>query len=177
MESCTVRPTASRRWKVIGILDRVSWCVRVLGLCACLLFVATADAEAGASSSCPADSAKFARIDVTITGDAIQVNPESQTIYLDKQPKRICWVVSNLGENRTLHIKGKDPTDKALSQRKIKSPKTFANSGYPSGKLVVAPGEQHRWRYKLEVTKTGDDTPILSLDPEIIIVKKPSGRG
>ena len=45
--------------------------------------------------------------------------------------------------------------------------------GNPGRFSVVAPGEQHRWRYKLEVTVTGEDVPILSLDPEVIIVKKP----
>jgi hypothetical protein len=160
---------------MIQIPGRVPLLVKAFGLCALLLFVASTDAAAGTSSSCPNDSTKFARIDVTITDDAIQVSPESQTIYLDKEPKRICWVVSNLGKKRTLHIKGKDPEDKALSQRKIKSPKAFANSGYPSRGLKDAPGEQHSWRYKLEVTVTGEDEPILSLDPEIIIVKKPIG--
>lgn len=162
---------------MIEIFGRVPLFVKLLGLCALLLFVASTDAAAGASSNCPNNSTKFARIDVTITDDAIQVSPESQTIYLDKQPKRICWVVSNLGKDRTLHIKSKDSADKALSKRKIKSPKTFANSGYPSRGLKEAPGDQHIWRYELEVTVTGKDERILFLDPEVIIVKKPITKG
>jgi hypothetical protein len=161
---------------MLELLGKVPLSVRILGLCAGSLLALSSNAGAG-SQRCPEDSTKFARVDVSITEDGIQVSPDSQTIYVDNEPKRICWVVSNLGENRTLHIESKDAADNALGGRKIKSPKDYANSGYPGGGLHLEPGQQHSWRYKLEVTVTGETEPILSLDPEIIIVKKPTSGG
>lgn len=134
----------------------------------CAILGAAQATLAGDDERCPTDSEKFARVDITIAEGAIVANPDPVMIYEDQEPKRVCWVVSGLPEGHTLHIAKKaGQPDTFPGQRRVVSPNTFANSGFPAN--------GGSWKYRLWVRATGEEAPLFELDPEVIIKKGGGG--
>jgi len=149
-------------------------CVTTGILCLAIVVLGVDVASAERPASCADEPTKFARVDITIDGDQIKVEPFSQTIYLDREPSQICWVVNNLGEQRTMHIERKEAAKSVFSEKLIVDPNRFVESGIPE--LELEPGESYTWEYNPGLTETGNTERLLFRDPEVIIVKGKGGR-
>ena len=140
----------------------------VIGLCglSCLL---GPQITAEQPENCPG-AKNYSKVEISLDYQEkkITVNPDPATIYVDEGPGkagRVCWVVADIYESHTLHIKRKANQKDRFpnAEKRITSSKKFANSGNPTKHA-----EDESWLYELSV-KEKDGKVVLSKDPEVII--------
>ena len=117
------------------------------------------------AADCPPASVA---VDVTIgpRKGPLTVEPDSVTISLEAGPGKnvlVCWRVSGLTGNQTLHIEGKEGEPDLFPnlERTVKLPRTTAVSGRASAKGT--------WRYSLWITVEGSTERLRFTDPEVIV--------
>lgn len=128
----------------------------------------TVEDEAAEETTCPGQGGTYVEVSVILDWEAeiLTVDPESVTVYLPmgpEQPGRVCWTITGLQEDQTLHL-GTKPVSEDLFpdlERKAKYPKDFLMSGAPAAKGT--------WNYEVWVSQEGQEGKLLSLDPEVVI--------
>lgn len=140
---------------------------------------ASGQVPAGAGDSSNADPARFARVDLTLVecrrgrGEVL-VEPERAGIHLDREPRRVAWVVTDRRAEYRWILKKKGPGGKDVlpGKKEILRPE---HDAFFSAEPTNGPRPGDRWRYQVRVERRDGDKWKLCAqeDPEIFIHGNP----
>lgn len=135
--------------------------------------------EPGAGRSEDLDAARFVRVDLRLVecrkgAGEIEVSPEVAEIYLDREPRRVAWVVLEREDGYRWILKKKGPVGKNVlpGKKEILRPE---HDAFFSAEPSNDPRPGDRWRYEVRVERLeGDKWKLCARrDPEIFIHGNP----